>query len=89
MSDKPALGIFADHKTDAAWMTSISLHQTDQLPWQRSDRRPFRCRVHPLTCGNDSNHTPLFPAIQDGRRVLICRDCDYTQDCGPTAGAPE
>ena len=35
--------------------------------------------LHPLTCGNDSKHTPLIPTIVKDEIVLICADCDYTQ----------
>ena len=35
--------------------------------------------VHPLTCGKDSNHTPLLPMELEGRVVLACKDCDYIQ----------
>ena len=47
-------------------MNAISAWQTDQM-------------LHELTCGNDSNHTILFPAIVGGKVVLVCRDCDYLQ----------
>lgn len=30
---------------------------------------------HPLTCGNDSHHPPLY--FED--RLLKCHACDYTQ----------
>jgi hypothetical protein len=40
-------------------------------------------RFHPLTCGNDSRHTPLVPTrIEDGV-ILICIDCDYEQSYIP------
>jgi hypothetical protein len=29
-------------------------------------------RVHPLTCGIDSNHAPLVPFVKDGRLMLRC-----------------
>lgn len=29
-------------------------------------------RLHPLTCGVDSTHAPLIPAVKDGRVVLRC-----------------
>ena len=38
--------------------------------WQQNDK------VHPYTCGNDSNHSPLIPTVAG----WICKDCDYTQD---------
>lgn len=42
-------------------------------------------RIHPLTCGNDSNHTILFPLVEDGQLVLVCADCDYRQTNVPQA----
>ena len=39
--------------------------------------------VHPLTCGNDSNHSILKPQEKDGKVVLVCPDCDYVQDYIP------
>lgn len=35
--------------------------------------------VHPLTCGNDSQHQNLVPKEKDGKVILICLDCAYTQ----------
>jgi len=35
--------------------------------------------VHPLTCGNDSNHGHLLPIIEDDKIILVCPDCDYRQ----------
>jgi hypothetical protein len=35
--------------------------------------------VHPMTCGNDSNHPPLFPVLEGGELVLRCAHCDYKQ----------
>ena len=58
-------------------MNAVSLHQTDR-PYRVGEM--VRMRFHPLTCGNDSKHTPLFPLCEDGKVKLICRDCDYTQD---------
>ncbi len=54
-------------------MNAISLHQTDRIAPE-----PFNAR-HPLTCGNDSNHTPLYPYWNGDHLELICRDCNYTQ----------
>lgn len=43
--------------------------------------------VHPLTCGNDSNHAELRGRIEtqdDGVEVVLyCPDCDYTQEWVP------
>jgi len=36
--------------------------------------------LHPLTCGNDSSHAPLFPVYREARVMLRCVDCDYTQE---------
>ena len=35
--------------------------------------------VHPLTCGNDSQHQNLVPFEVDGDVKLKCLDCDYVQ----------
>lgn len=40
--------------------------------------------VHPLTCGKDSGHTNLLPAMDDKNNlILICPDCDYRQTFVP------
>lgn len=40
--------------------------------------------LHPLTCGNDSNHEKLIPHMtREGFVVLKCLDCDYIQDWIP------
>lgn len=36
--------------------------------------------VHPLTCGNDSTHKDLVAKEVNGKVILVCDDCDYTQD---------
>lgn len=59
-------------------MNSVSLHQTNRGFPQAI--RGIPSAVHPLTCGNDSNHGNLFPLYEDGIVKLICPDCDYTQD---------
>lgn len=62
-----------------AGMNGVSDHQTDRRGGVVQEIDGFRMRFHPLTCGKDSRHAPLYP-YWDGRRVvLICRDCDYTQ----------
>ncbi len=64
-------------------MNGISSHQTDRLFGDMQiDETVIKMRFHPLTCGNDSNHTPLFPFFENGSVKLICRDCNYTQDNG-------
>lgn len=40
-------------------------------------------RLHPLTCGNDSDHHLLFPIMIDRKIILRCLDCDYRQDYIP------
>jgi hypothetical protein len=36
--------------------------------------------LHPLTCGNDSTHTPLVGKLTEGDKpYLECIDCDYLQ----------
>lgn len=40
--------------------------------------------VHPLTCGKNNNHLNLEPKeINDSQVVLVCPNCDYTQDWIP------
>lgn len=40
--------------------------------------------LHPLTCGVDSNHRPLVPAMTTkGHVVLRCADCSYMQSHVP------
>jgi len=36
--------------------------------------------VYPLTCGNDSKHKNLVPEERNNKIILICKDCDYTQE---------
>lgn len=36
-------------------------------------------QVHPLTCGNNSSHSPLLPVDVSGELFLCCPDCDYRQ----------
>jgi hypothetical protein len=36
--------------------------------------------VHPLTCGNNSNHQNLVPIEKDNKVILKCLDCDYIQE---------
>jgi Zn ribbon nucleic-acid-binding protein len=36
--------------------------------------------VHPLTCGNNSNHRPLVPFDNGGQVLVHCLDCGYSQD---------
>lgn len=35
--------------------------------------------VHPLTCGDDSNHEPLIPFVEDNLVLLSCPTCGYQQ----------
>ena len=35
--------------------------------------------VHPLACGNDSNHQPLESVTEGVSVVLRCPDCGYVQ----------
>ena len=35
--------------------------------------------VHPLTCGNSSKHDNLYPDIENGKVILRCPNCKYTQ----------
>jgi hypothetical protein len=39
--------------------------------------------VHPMTCGNDSNHSILEGAELDEKVILFCTDCDYSQSWIP------
>lgn len=62
-----------------AAMNSVVAHQTDRLGIGMGPNG-LPLKVHPLTCGNDSGHTPLYPFWDGEKVVLVCRDCDYTQD---------
>lgn len=45
-----------------------------------------RAEVHPLTCGVDSRHAPLLPALApDEQVVLVCPTCGYMQTFVPDA----
>lgn len=55
------------------WMNRASLHQCNRL-----GEKPHMA-VHPLTCGQDSQHGNLYPLFEGGTFMLICPDCDYTQ----------
>lgn len=55
-----------------------------QTGYRRGERDPM-ARMHPLTCGNDSSHAPLFPIFDGDRMVLVCCDCDYRQENIPQA----
>lgn len=65
-------------------MNSISKHQTNHV-FQSKPGDPMsewftgRIPVHPLTCGNDSRHTILFPFWTGTSVILRCPDCDYEQ----------
>lgn len=43
------------------------------VKWQSNDM------LHPLTCGNNSNHKPLLPIEVENKVILSCLDCNYTQ----------
>lgn len=61
-------------------MNAVTDHQTDRVfPPQNIGGVSIPMRVHPLTCGNDSSHTPLFPYWTGKGVFLRCRDCDYEQ----------
>jgi thymidylate synthase (FAD) len=36
--------------------------------------------IHPLTCGNDSQHKHLIATVRDGKVILMCPDCEYIQE---------
>lgn len=65
-----------------ASMNAVIDHQTDRLGGKERDAGNWGVypKFHPLTCGNDSSHTPLFPYWTGERVILICRDCGYTQN---------
>ena len=39
--------------------------------------------AHPLTCGNNSNHSNLIAIERNGKVILKCVDCDYEQNWIP------
>ncbi len=68
----PMFGIKIDYRTleerntDLIW--KIMQHQSNGL-------------VHPLTCGNSSDHFNLVPDENDEEKVILkCMKCDYIQD---------
>lgn len=71
---------------DALTSALAVIEQMDALTrWQTGhwpDAEPTR-RMHPLTCGNNSNHSPLYPMFDNDRVVLVCADCDYRQEDWP------
>lgn len=56
--------------TNEEVINSVKMWQTEEM-------------LHPLTCGNDSNHLPLEPKEENGKVILVCSECDYTQDFIP------
>lgn len=63
-------------------MNEITAHQTNytergHILEREIFRKPFP--AHPLTCGSDSNHAPLYPYWTGEKVILMCRDCDYVQ----------
>jgi len=42
--------------------------------WQECDV------THEMTCGNDSSHKPLYPVEEDGKIIMKCHDCDWSQE---------
>lgn len=40
--------------------------------------------VHPLTCGNNSNHANLIAVEINNNIKLKCKDCEYVQDFVPS-----
>lgn len=46
------------------------------LHWQTSGG-------HPLTCGKDSRHAPLYAVLCPSGIELRCHDCDYVQPHWP------
>lgn len=68
-----------------AAMEAICAHQSNRslppsdIEWNGERMFGTRTPVHPLTCGNDSNHTPLFPHWDGKAVVLRCPDCEYIQ----------
>jgi len=44
---------------------------------------------HKLTCGNNSRHSILYPAIKDDKIILKCLDCGYEQTYIPEFLVPK
>lgn len=69
------------------FLNNVVLYQTGRDPDDVSKPKMMReapsipARMHPLTCGNNSNHL-LFPVYcsSPGKVFLVCAECDYTQD---------
>lgn len=43
------------------------------IDWQMDES------IHPMTCGEDSNHRNLIGVLENGVICLKCLDCDYVQ----------
>jgi len=74
-------------------MNNITMHQTNRVRFgdnhPTGDPEPaIPHNVHPLTCGTNSNHTPLYPFfnVEKNRIEMHCRDCGYTQLNGAMFG---
>lgn len=56
---------------------------TNQEKIKRIIAHQNNAQFHELTCGNDSQHLPLICGEVDGKVILKCLECDYTQDYIP------
>lgn len=58
-------------------ITRITLSQCDRDTVDKMAALP----VHPMTCGNDSRHSRLYPVYDKEKQQIryICSCCDYTQ----------
>ena len=71
-------------------MNNVVNHQTNRIfdhliPNLNIDKFPNNIlgKVHPLTCGNNSDHLPLFPFWNGENVILLCADCKYEQSWYP------
>ncbi len=64
------------------------MNKSEYQKLSQNDKRYYRNfyiyqrlgRMHPLTCGNDSNHEVLDLEFENGEFKLKCIDCEYSQE---------
>lgn len=45
----------------------------------KTEQHQNNSNLHPLTCGYNSSHPPLVGKEIDGKVILVCTQCHYTQ----------
>jgi carbon storage regulator len=70
--------------SELEWLNKVieAMSNVSLLQCQRDTiENPKMFALHPLTCGNHSGHTDLYPVYDEREECvkLICQNCDYTQ----------